>query len=1223
MSQTNNTSSFLLVPIDLDAMCIGKEDSEQRTSLTAPATANFVTLPYMGGPQGPNLSDLFVNKPFQTESLPLKIGVHLHWALPDALTQGMQIKNTDTGAVSIQFPNVPNRWLVTRILTSLDGDGSQTTQKSWIVESDFLSTDANTYYDHTNIPFNKGGNFAFSQTNPPFRYMGRAIELEKWSESPDPNIERLTPLTAIGYGEPRFASYYPNCKTVFGFQDTFADQVNFNPDNYSISYAVIGWYNDQNNDPIHSSNDLAKTLDTFHWELPDKTQIDSISQMACVGMLGNVKWNPTTNYISSKTDLSATQVALANTNSEGLASLLSALIQIPGLSRSQLERFIEALQIGYLDKLTDVGAMADLQRVLHKSFFGTKQTETLWTIIPADPKTEDATGLSEQVSKDLNQLNRYQIQADQNSAQILSIKKQVFADWYKFIASLYPATGNPPPVSSNDIRQFIEANTGDQSQFQVLSDNLSTLTSEIQTLSQKISDEIGKGYSLKAIEAPRFYKPNDPIVLISGKDLQPSSRYGFDGAFSESGKLLCRLDTQTITAFQFTSSGKSYAIVSGQLPKYSDISNIPLGNLPDLVLSELYYLDKSQWGVLLKASEASSIPGILEQLRSEFDSSGSETFYKNHIASGVIPSPLQFNIWDRPWHPILLQWNFAFRPYQTIETVTQGIALPNYIPDFIQKNCKLPDGETDLKYGGEGLGQEQNYTGATILTPQAIKNLKDRVNDYQKYSSNPIVQKILEQAVNIPVLSQALSGFNEALGMQAQEMQFQVHDPLARGLERTFNQKIQSFVNGTNDANPLTEINFNPIRCGLARIQKLRVIDAFGQYRDYDTPPTVASRSLSVQNDIYPAFLPPRFVQPARLLFRWLSTYDDAEEMNSINSPIHGWILPNYLDGSLILYDQDGNSLGSIAAYDDSGIFFESSPGSNPLITIRVQDADFSQKMNQTFKNSHILEFVSNILNRKETFLKSFISTLDKSLQFIEPQNYSETTSLVQFIGRPIAIVRAKLKVELKGNPVQNQSWASLHYNISNQNRSDVAGFTQVSFPLRLGSALQYQDGLLGFYPEKDGKTDFSVFYSSHSDGSDSTITIPSETTITLKPDPAEDPTTVLLLVDPRASIHATTGIVPQKRIDIPRYHYAQALEKMSVTFQTAPVLTPSDRLQVPIPLIAGTDWTWVEKESGSWQNLSSIEKVHTETNFSSNLLFREGWLKIKATDPKQNSNGE
>ncbi|TGK02625.1 hypothetical protein EHQ53_13460 [Leptospira langatensis] len=1221
MSPAINNSSFLLVPIDLDAMCVGKNDSEQRTSLTAPATANFVTLPYVGGPQGANLSDLFVNKPFQSESLPLKIGVHLHWALPDALTQGQQTKNNDTGNDSVQFPEVPNRWLVTRILTDISGEAG-TSQKSWVVESDFLSMDANTYYDHTNIPFNKGGNYAYSESNPPFRYMGRTIELEKWTEDPDPNIERLSPFTVIGYGEPRFASYYPNCRTVFGFQDTFADLVNFDPKNFSISYSVLGWYSDLNKDPIYSSADLSKKLDDYNWDLPTGTSPSSPSRMVCTGMLGDVKWDPSTDYISTKTDLNASLVSLANTNSEGLASLLSGIVQVSGMDQSQLERFIEALQIGYLDKLSDAGAMAELDRVLHKSFFSTKETETLWTILPADPKNQDATGLSKQNSEDLNQLNQYQFESDRYNAQILSLRKQTFSDWYKFITSLYPESGSTASVNSNDIRELIESNMSDQSTAQSLSNSLSTLSSQILSLSQKISSDIGSQYSLKSIEAPRFYQPNDPIVLISGPDLQPSGRYGFDGAFSESGGLLCRTDSQTSSQFQFVSSGTTYSILASEMPKYPDVSNLPLGNIPNQLLAELYYLDPSQWSVVLKAGAVTSIPAALEELKIEFNSSGSDTFYKNHISSGIVPSPLQFKTWAQPWHPILLQWNFAFRPYQTIPTVSSGVELPKYSPDFIQQNCKLPDGAMDIQYAGENLGNEQNYVGATILTPQAIKSLKDRVQDYLKYSSNSTVEKILDQSANIPVLSQALSGFNDALAMQSVEMQFSVYNPLAHGLEKSFNQRVQSFVSNANESNPLPDINFNPIRCGLGRIQKLRVIDAFGQYRDYDIPKTVASRSLYIQNDSYPAFLSPRFVQPARLLFRWLSASEDTEEMNSINSPIHGWILPNYLDGSLEFYDVAGTSIGTIASYNESGIFFESSPGVDPLVTIRAQDPDFSAKMNTAFANSHIREFASNILGKDSDFLGAFIRTLDRSLQFIEPQNFGETTSLVQLVGRPIAVVRAKLKLELKGNPVQNQSWSSLQYNISSQNGPDIAGFTDVSFPLRLGSALQYEDGLVGFYLEEKAKTDFSNFYSSHSDGSDPTIVVPSETTITLKPDPGADPSTVFLLMDPRAAIHATTGILPKKRIDIPRYHYAPALEQMSVTFFAAPILTRSDRLEIPLPKIAGFNWSWVERESGSWQNISPIQKVRTDTNFSDSLLLREGWLKLKSADQNENHNG-
>ncbi|TGK18988.1 hypothetical protein EHO61_08785 [Leptospira fluminis] len=1216
MPQSVDSPSFLIVPVDLDAMCVGKNDSEQRTSLTAPATANFVTLPYIGGPQGPYLGDMFVSKPFQTESIPLKIGVHLHWALPDSLTRGVQTEKDD-GSLFIRFPDVPNRWLLTRVLTNeKDPEVPQTSLKSWVIESDFLSTDANSYFDHTNIPMNQNGSFSFSETNPPFRYMGRAIELEKWSESSDPNVERFAPFTAIGYGEPRFASYYPNCRTVFGYQDTFSDIVNFDSENVSISYTVVGWYSDTSKDPIRSSADLAKTLKSYKWELPKGTTVSSFSGMVCAGMLGRVEWNPGRDYIKSDTDLNATQVAVANTNSEGLATLLSEIVRIPGLTREQLERWIEALQIGYLDKLKDVGAMADLERSLHKSFFETSRAETLWTIESADPKTQDSTALSEQTSKDLNQLNLYQFELDRTSSQILSIQKQVFFDWYKFIASLYPSSDNPPSVSSNDIREYIEKNLGDQSPSEQLSNNVNTLTSRIQSLSQKITQDIGKSYVLKSIEAPRFYRPNDPVLLISGTDLQPSRRYGFDGSFSETGGLLCRTNSQTISEFQFVAADKTYSVQSDKIPKYSNLLNLPIGSVPDLILSELYFLDESQWSIPVQAASVpkGAISSIIEQLRKEFDA-GSDSFNKNHITGGVLPSPLQFRTWCPPWHPILLQWNFAFRPFQTIQNVSSGVSLQEYQEDLIERNFTLPEGNTDLKYGGEPLGQEQNYSGSTILTPQAIKSLKDRAKDYQKYSSNPTVKSILDQASGVSVLSQALSGFNEALSMQSQEMQFQAHDPLARGLEKTFNQKVRNFVSNSNETSPLPEINFNPIRCGLGRVQKLRVVDSFGQYRDFTIPPTVASRSLSISNPTYPAFLPPRFVQPARLLFRWLSAFDDSEEMNCISSPIHGWLLPNYLDGSIGIYDAEGTSLGTLASYDENGVFFEISPGAGSLVTIRSQDPDFADKLEKTFENYHIREIVSDILRRNSSFLDSFIGTLDRSLQFIEPQNFSETTSTAQLIGRPIAVVRAKLKLELKGNPVQNQSWSSLRYNIDNTDQYDSAKFQNVSFPLRLGSALEYEDGLLGFYLEKDSKTDFSNFYSAHADASDGNILLPSETTIALKSDSEAEPTTVVLLIDPRAAIHATTGVLPKKRIDIPRFHYASALERMSVTFLAAPVLTRADRLEMPYPKIAGTSWSWIRKDAATWQELSPLQKPRTDVNFPGTLVLREGWLKLKISE--------
>src|SRR5262249_35095281 len=51
------------------------------------------------------------DQPFQTGA-PLEPGVHLHWALPDGLTRG--VCPGSPGDPEIEFPAVPDRWLVVR-----------------------------------------------------------------------------------------------------------------------------------------------------------------------------------------------------------------------------------------------------------------------------------------------------------------------------------------------------------------------------------------------------------------------------------------------------------------------------------------------------------------------------------------------------------------------------------------------------------------------------------------------------------------------------------------------------------------------------------------------------------------------------------------------------------------------------------------------------------------------------------------------------------------------------------------------------------------------------------------------------------------------------------------------------------------------------------------------------------------------------------------------------
>ncbi len=52
--------------------------------------------------------------------------------------------------------------------------------------------------------------------------------------------EYLEQLTAVGYGEPTFAAFYPNCQSVFGFYDDDDSAENLD----GLKYDVIGWYSE-------------------------------------------------------------------------------------------------------------------------------------------------------------------------------------------------------------------------------------------------------------------------------------------------------------------------------------------------------------------------------------------------------------------------------------------------------------------------------------------------------------------------------------------------------------------------------------------------------------------------------------------------------------------------------------------------------------------------------------------------------------------------------------------------------------------------------------------------------------------------------------------------------------------------------------------------------------------------------------------------------------------
>ncbi len=175
---------ILMVPIHLDALLLEQDRA------VVDAMVDFTQLPFFDGTRDVNsdtayLSEAILSSPFANQNPRPPTGVHLHWALPDALTRG---RPTSDGQA---FPPAPNRWLVVRSR----GEGKDAIEQAWVVESDYLHPDG-------------GGAETGSVAYPvdpspdrgayrPYRYLYRVVSLKDWKVQ-DPTAERLGRLTGRG-----------------------------------------------------------------------------------------------------------------------------------------------------------------------------------------------------------------------------------------------------------------------------------------------------------------------------------------------------------------------------------------------------------------------------------------------------------------------------------------------------------------------------------------------------------------------------------------------------------------------------------------------------------------------------------------------------------------------------------------------------------------------------------------------------------------------------------------------------------------------------------------------------------------------------------------------------------------------------------------------------------------------------------------------------------------
>ncbi|GAX34522.1 hypothetical protein [Nodularia sp. NIES-3585] len=627
----------------------------------------------------------------------------------------------------------------------------------------------------------------------------------------------------------------------------------------------------------------------------------------------------------------------------------------------------------------------------------------------------------------------------------------------------------------------------------------------------------------------------------------------------------------------------------------------------------------------------------------------------NNLASQASAEDIGFNHWrQQPWIPFLMQWAVQAFPCRP------GDPNANYNPEVILDNYQLERNAIDLtlKTGSENnfVQTANTYQGLSILTPAANLILEERLTGYlneellpQYYSANNIPEeqqtedflsenfqaiadwyrnsitgkteiekaqdpiwvtlRAYEQMQTLEGQAQAIAGFNDTLLLYRPTLYLEIDDPLLATNDsvkniKFFHEQVRWTLGYTLQYEILKLDIFNPIRSGAMNITTLWLVDTFGQFKKVVeagmNTDVITTIQMTPPNNNHQVLLPPRLAQPARLNFHWIVADKQKEEQLTTApaiTPVCGWIVPNNLDSNLEFYDTHGQALGLI---DRAGTW-RTTPG---------KTTSFNTQGYPQLANPHLTKVVHYLLERGMNFQQEFISTLINSLDNIAPENFAEHPSLALLIGRPMAVVRATFNLEVQGVPTVDPSLS-----ITDSNYPTNRGFDAVKFPIHLGDYQQFNDGLVGYWREvhqgENYEYEGNIFYAPQSNLiNNNLIQTEAEGIVYFQQTVDAPPQFVTMLIDPRGTIHAKSGILPNRELRLSPENYDEALKAIEVHFLSTPVLSNQGEIIIPLPEIPQYAWSWLSRESSNWLT-SDIQPVNFNATFAAPQELYEGWLQL------------
>jgi hypothetical protein len=1294
----------LLVPIDVQALYVQPGSTEPMVRLP-------MLVAMVNGQAAKDVEDGMPD-PFDAGT-PRPPGVHLHWAMPDALLRGTLDQRADGSANRLALPALPDRWVVLRII--LPRAATEAVVTGWVLEADRAIA----------VPLSswiEGG--TASQAVAP---AGLTLKREE--------------LTGTVGGAVSWSAVYDAVLNRFAFHDPLTDLAQVAPngaDEDCAAYLVAGWWSDPASDALdraRSNDSLHELLDRLRWRLlyewgdeqwalqQEKAQfelrkalglttaerwsssrplnIDGVQQAQAAArpfdpidttFLEQPAFTATSAFateasrhfvakpwhlrssllhgaiygvpvagdpiVDHRPDPSALSVAVGMHDDDLIAAFASAP-QANADQRRATERLLSAFTAQKINRLASADGLIELEEFEHASAFASLPSGSAGTDRYLQRvQTGGVGGLD---------IGKHQAVSNQ------SVKVAAQAQHAAPARHARPMAPGDARAAANTISGELFFSSGNKPTL------IKATASIINDIARSRVGEVLAPTEARVVDRPaaRFTFPNEPMVAIRGASR--SLRHGGDGRGSADGKLTCRWPTHVISE------------ISGVIAKDRFVRSLGNGSVPsevltlarEAILHDPYHDD---WIANAVAPSAADRPAIFRRLKAEsvlrFGHDGTydgatvafhptvaktasarrnqaarapmrvepgvrqtqmlvaDEMLKFSLYKGVDPDLVGVTTWAQPWIPMWLEW----------EIKVEGIDPPTL------DSWRL--GSIDLDQTGAQIeGDSAALSGRALLTTGAAATLHDAIADWLKAEdaldaveaglvdeSTEAALRILDEAVrNLDVVTATLDG------LRTQLLGFPVGDGLRRPAD------------GVTVSNPAPVGPPRSLLAGCVTLTRARLLDVFGRTLEIPLATVATPTRATIEDRPGALAIAARILRPSRWQFRLVDAatpvgaegkearVDQIETSLQVN-PVAGFVMPDHLDESLELFDGDGSPIGELlheavsggvmweiaagrTGPADAGPLFGLTPAQQPLglFAAGLVAADAARR-----KGAPLLPDTA-----QESTLSSLLRAIDTTLWTIDTFAALGSEHVAGLVGRPIAVVRAQLRLELRppddidlSDPQRASEWAAAERNAA-----------RYAFPVRIGELTRSDDGLLGFFVDDD----FSKFRlvdkviaGTATDGGRSRGQLGLIGGVTNVPQKVPFPpgyiagtddadtlllhigqtVTLTLFMHPAGKVSLTSGILPRKALALARDWVGSGLAAIAPSLRTGPVLVETDldtdsQVRLPKVSVFGKDQNFLWRDTpATWRTDAILAATQTALLPETPAEFREGWIRVAPDKP-------